>query len=298
MTSLDKVGVYPDSKGAFGGRPYRMALAGGRIHHRLVSVVTPDSEAVFGGMPSPMALGGGWTARPFVSRLNPPPPGSMVVVGLEADRFYMERCGMASGTRNVALKHWGGRLPAGDPAELVRELYAVENHNKPEPSGSQDMIGLIYPGLNRLDYDAAVNEGVFPAHIETCRDPQVAAWLERVIHFLPVLQRPPGYNPLGEKNLDPAWVRRLGQSGQDCYAAILAGDLRRLGESFNECMRCWEALLPHTVRHATIPIDLIGLLAAYQRRYPGAMYSGCGGGYLMVVSERPVPGGFTVKVRV
>jgi hypothetical protein len=27
------------------------------------------------------------------------------------------------------------------------------------------------------------------------------------------------------------------------------------------------------------------------------MYSGCGGGYLYVVSEEPVPGGFKVKVR-
>ena len=28
------------------------------------------------------------------------------------------------------------------------------------------------------------------------------------------------------------------------------------------------------------------------------MYSGCGGGYLYVVSETPVPGSFRVKVRV
>jgi hypothetical protein len=28
------------------------------------------------------------------------------------------------------------------------------------------------------------------------------------------------------------------------------------------------------------------------------MYSGCGGGYLIVVSEKPVPGAFTVTVRV
>jgi hypothetical protein len=65
----------------------------------------------------------------------------------------------------------------------------------------------------------------------------------------------------------------------------------------NECMCCWEALLPHTVRHPAITVDLMGLLAAYQARYPGAMYSGCGGGYLYVVSDRPVPGGFQVKVR-
>ena len=62
-------------------------------------------------------------------------------------------------------------------------------------------------------------------------------------------------------------------------------------------MRCWEALLPHVVRHPTITVDLMGLLAHYQARYHGAMYSGCGGGYLYVVSDEPVPGGFQVRVR-
>ncbi len=254
-------------------------------------------SGVIGGLPYRMALAGGWIDQPFVSRHNPAPPGSMVVVSLQPVNYFMERSGMAGGTRSVALKAWGGRLPEGEPARLVRELYALENAGKAEPSGSQDMIGLLYPGIHRLDYDYAVEGGVFPAHIETCRDERIAAWLEGAVHFLPVQQRPPGYNPLGEQNLSPAWVQRLGQSGKDCYAAILACDVEALGESFNECMRCWEALLPHTVRHPTIHIDLPGLLASYQSRYPGAMYSGCGGGYLLVASERPVPGAFEVKIR-
>jgi hypothetical protein len=39
------------------------------------------------------------------------------------------------------------------------------------------------------------------------------------------------------------------------------------------------------------------LLKAYQQSYPGAMYSGCGGGYLIVASDKPVPGAFQVKVK-
>jgi len=61
---------------------------------------------------------------------------------------------------------------------------------------------------------------------------------------------------------------------------------------------CWEKLLPHTVRHPTIKVDLKALLRAYQSRHPGAMYSGCGGGYLFVVSREPVSGAFKVTVRV
>jgi hypothetical protein len=65
----------------------------------------------------------------------------------------------------------------------------------------------------------------------------------------------------------------------------------------NECMTCWESILPGTVCHPTIQLDLMDLLRFYQTCYPGAMYSGCGGGYLFVVSETPVPGGFQIKVR-
>jgi len=44
-------------------------------------------------------------------------------------------------------------------------------------------------------------------------------------------------------------------------------------------------------------VDLPGLLRHYQANYAGAMYSGCGGGYLFVVSETPVPGSFHVQIR-
>lgn len=221
----------------------------------------------------------------------------MVVVGVEPEFWFMERAGIATGTRVIATARWRGRLPNRPPAKLVRELYDAENKGKAEPSGSQDMVGLIYPGINRLDYDFAANGGVFPSHIESINSPRIARWLERVIHLLPVAPRPDGYNPLGEKNLSARWIARLGQSGWDCFEAIRRMDAAALGASMNECMKCWATLLPHTVRHATIKTDLVGLLKAYQSQYPGAMYSGCGGGYLFVVSEKPVPGALRVRVR-
>lgn len=257
----------------------------------------PALQRVIGGIPYRIALAGGWIDQPFVSRHNPDPPGSMVVVGLEPSVRFMERSGMAGGTREIALQRWKGKLPKGDPAMLVRELYEAENQGKAEPSGSQDMIGLIYPGINRLEYDYAANGGVFPSRIESIQDAPAARWLERVLHLLPVGPRPPGYNPLGQKNLDKKWIARLGRSGQDCFQAIRRKDIRALGASMNECMKCWEAILPHTVRHPTLSIDLKGLLGAYQKSYPGAMFSGCGGGYLLVASEDPVPGAFKIQVR-
>ena len=123
------------------------------------------------------------------------------------------------------------------------------------------------------------------------------AILEKVLHLLPVEPRPESYSPLGIKNLKPNWIARLGQSGRDCFDAIRLMDVEALGASLNLNMKCWETLLPHVVRHPLIKVDLMTLLKAYQRRYPGAMYSGCGGGYLIVASNEAVPGSFQVKVR-
>jgi len=266
--------------------------------HNIVHRAYSDITDGIGKIPYRMAFAGGWIDQPFLSKLNPTPPGSMVVVSLEPAFRFMDRCGMATSTREVARRLWGERLPSRDCAQLVRELYAEENKANPEPSGSQDMAGLIYPGVNRLDYDYAYEGGYFPVHVESSNDPDVARWLEDVIHMVLIAPRPEGYNPLGEKRLDPGWIKRLGQSGKDCYDAILAKDLKGLGASMNECMKCWETLLPYTVHHPTITIDLMTILGSYQSRYAGAMYSGCGGGYLYVVSEEPVPGSIRVQVRI
>lgn len=254
---------------------------------------------VIGRIPYRLALAGGWIDQPFVSRLNPTPPGSMVVVCVEPEFRFMDRCGICSSTREIALRLWPDGVPGRAPAELVRELYEAENHGKAEPSGSQDMIGLIYPGISRLDYDFAVHGGVFPAHIESLNDAGCARWLERVLHILPIAPRPEGYNPLVVKRLTPEGVARLGQTGKDCFTAIRNRDAAALGRAFNDCMTCWEELLPNTVSHPALKLDLRAILQSYQAAYPGAMYSGCGGGYLYVISERPVPGsfGFTVRCR-
>jgi len=205
---------------------------------------------------------------------------------------------MSTSTRKVAMQMWGGEIPEGEPAVLMQELYEAENEGKPAPSGSQDMAGIIYPGVSRLDYDFNYKNGYFPVHVESNNDPEVARWLEKMISMVPVRQRPMGYDPLEEKNLDPDWIQRLSQSGKDCYDAIIARDARGLGASMNECMLCWQHILPGTVRHRTIKTDLLEILNNYQNRYIGAMYSGCGGGYLYVVSEEAVPDGFKVNIRV
>jgi len=160
------------------------------------------------------------------------------------------------------------------------------------------MAGIVYPGINRLDYDFEYEGGYFPVHVESNTDREITQWLEKHIYMVPIAQRPMGYDPLEEQHFDPIRIQNLGQTGKDCFDAILAKDAPALGKSMTECMTCWETILPATVHHRTINLDLLAILSYYQKRYCGAMYSGCCGGYIYVVSDDVVPGGFQVKVRV
>ena len=251
-----------------------------------------------GSIPNRLQLAGGWIDQPFVSQHNPKPPGSMAVVQIEPHFRAMDRSGVASGMRAVAMKIWKGKFPNRPPDDLARELYDAENEGKAEPSGSQDMIGLVYSGVNRLDYDFHYDNGISPAHIESCNSPKVAPWLGNVLPLIPIEPQPEGYNPLGIKNLEPKRVARPGQAGIDCFDAIVRLDAQALGASLNLNMKCWETLLSQVVRHPLLRLDLPELLRAYQKQYLGAMYSGSGGGYLIVVSNEPVAGAFKVNVRV
>jgi hypothetical protein len=106
---------------------------------------------IVGNIPYRLALAGGWIDQPYVSKHNPSAPGSMVTVQIVPQFRFMDRSGICSSTRIIAMKIWNGEIPDRNKDELVKELYRIENEGKTKVSGSQDMIGLIYPGINRLD---------------------------------------------------------------------------------------------------------------------------------------------------
>ncbi len=82
--------------------------------------MSSDITSIIGKIPYRMAFAGGWIDQPFVSRLNPAPPGAMVVVSLKPTFRFMDRSGMATGTRNVAMRIWP-RWSAETRADAARE---------------------------------------------------------------------------------------------------------------------------------------------------------------------------------
>ena len=114
-----------------------------------------DITDVIGAIPYRMALAGGWIDQPFVSRLNPTPPGSMVVVGLEPTFRFMDRC--RHGHRHAASRHASsgtagcptatGRAGAralrrGEPGQ--GRAFRLAGHDRPDLPGRQP-AGLRRP---------------------------------------------------------------------------------------------------------------------------------------------------------
>jgi len=237
--------------------------------------------------PYRLCIAGGWIDQPWVSKIN---PGSVVVAQIWPSMDFNDRSGLATSSRKIGIKLWGDNYPAGDHAENARLLFGAENPpGKPYISGSQDHIGLLYPGINRLYYRG----GYWPERIESATDRETCTWLSDVINLVPLEPRPEGYDPLKIMNLEKQLVKELGEAGDNCWQAILKKDIKGLGRSMTETFLSWRKILP-----LTVPDWILNEVETkYLPHYPGAITSGSGGGYVMVVSEKPVEGAVKVKVR-
>ena len=237
------------------------------------------------GFPYRICLAGGWMDQPWVSELH---PGSVVVVQIAPTIEFNDRSGMATSSRKIALELWGNRLPPGNSVRNARLLFGAENPPGTRyVSGSQDHLGLLLPGANRLVYDG----GYWPSRIDSTVEPEILAWLESVIHLIPVKPRPDDYDPIRTKRLTVKWVKVLGQAGDLCWESILKMNLQHLGESLTLTLEAWKHLLPCTILPETLK-DLESVSS-----YPGAIFSGSGGGYLIVASDKKINGAFKIKIR-
>lgn len=237
--------------------------------------------------PYRICIAGGWMDQPWVSKIY---PGSVVVAQIWPTLEFNDRSGLATSSRNIAIKLWGDSYPDGDYRENARLLFGAENPpGKEYISGSQDHIGLLYPGVNRLYYTG----GYWPEKIESTTKKEICDWLSDVINLVPLEPRPMGYDPLKIMNLEKPLIKELGETGDSCWNAILKKDIEGLGKAMTGTLLAWKKILPMTVPDPVLE----ELEKNYFPNYPGAITSGSGGGYVMVVSGKPVEGAIKVKVR-
>ncbi len=237
--------------------------------------------------PYRLCLAGGWIDQPWVSEIH---PGSVVVAQIKPTIEFNDRSGMATSSRKLGIRIWGDNYPAGDYEENAKFLFGAENPPGTKyVSGSQDHIGLLYPGINRLCY----NGGYWPEKIESTTEKELCDWLSEVIHLVPLEPRPEGYDPLKIKNLEKSLVRELGEAGDLCWYSIINKDINGLGKALTDTFISWKKILPLTIPDWVMK----EMETKYFPYYPGAITSGCGGGYVFVVSEKAVEGAIKIKVR-
>ena len=237
--------------------------------------------------PYRLCLAGGWIDQPWVSKIH---PGSVVVAQIWPTMDFNNRSGLATSSRDFGIKIWGDKYPEGDPVENAKILFGAENPPGTKyVAGSQDHLGLLMPGVNRLHY----NGGYWPDYIQSSVDKDICDWLTNIIHLVPLKPRPDGYDPLKEIHLEKSFIKELGEAGDRCWESILTKDITRFGKSLSDTLISWKKILP-----LTVPDDIMKEMeAVYFSKYPGAITSGCGGGYIIVISEKEVPGEVRIKVR-
>jgi len=237
--------------------------------------------------PYRLCLAGGWLDQPWVSEIH---PGSVVVAQIWPDFDFNDRSGLATSSRSVGIQIWGDRYPEGDHEINAKLLFGAENPpDKKYISGSQDHIGLLYPGISRLDYSG----GFWPERIESVAGKDICDWLSGVLHLVPLKPRPEGYDPLKIMNLNKSWVRELGEAGELCWEGVTGKNVEKLGRGLTNTLLSWRKILP-----LTVPDQVLNELETeYFPYYPGATTTGSGGGYVIVVSEKEVDGAVKIRIR-
>lgn len=238
-------------------------------------------------MPYRIDLAGGWLDQPFVSKLY---PGPVLTISLEPTIAFNERSGMATSTRNKAIDLWGPRLPAGDPEKLAKVLFCYDNPpGTTTISGSQDAVGIVYPGLARAHY---AGEYWF-TKIDHVRDEMTLQFIEKALHLVPLGPREAGYDPLAEQNLTVENAKALADAANACWDAILAHDLPAFGLQVRRAFEAQVALFPNMVSD-----EICSLIDQYRDVALGWKLSGAGGGgYIIFVSETPIPDAVRISIR-
>ena len=238
-------------------------------------------------MPYRIDLAGGWLDQPFVSRHY---PGAVITISIEPTVAFNERSGMATSTRNKALEIWGHRLPADDPEKLAKILFCYDNPpGTKEISGSQDAIGIVMPGLNRSYYEGEY----WPTRIDKVRDELTLQFVERSLYLVPLGPRGPEFDVLSDTHIDRKGARALSEATDACWQAILVHDVEGFGRYMRAGFEAQIAMFPNMMN-----VMLAEMIAQYRDQALGWKVSGAGGGgYLILVADHPVEGGFQIVIR-
>jgi cytidyltransferase-like protein len=238
-------------------------------------------------LPYRVELAGGWLDQPFVSKHY---PGPVVTISIEPTLEFNDRSGMASSTRRHARELWGEKIPPGNYEKLAKILFCYDNPPGTETiSGSQDSIGLVFPGLAYAYYDGKY----WPERIEHRCDEQLLCFVENAINLVPLGPRYEDFDVMANTVFDRERAKALADATDEHWDAILNQDIVKFGSSLRAMFEAQVAMFP-----AMMNERVRGVIDEYRDKALGWKLTGAGGGgYLIVASEKPIPHSVRVIAR-
>lgn len=238
-------------------------------------------------VPFRIDLAGGWLDQPFVSKFY---PGPVITISIHPTLEFNERSGMASSTRRAAIELWGPRLPAGNPEKLSKILFCFDNPpGTEEISGSQDAIGIVFPGLNKSDYDGEY----WPGKISSVQDENILKFVETSLYLIPLGPRHTGFSVLRNTFINRNGAKALSIAAEACWKSILDQDIVSFGKTLRGSYEAQTSMFPDMVTES-----MEELINQYKSVAIGWKVSGAGGGgYLILVSEQPIKNAVQINIR-
>jgi cytidyltransferase-like protein len=238
-------------------------------------------------IPFRIDLAGGWLDQPFVSKYY---PGPVLTISIEPTLEFNDRSGMASSTRRKAVELWKTDIPAGNHEGLAKILFSYDNPpGTMDVSGSQDSLGIVLPGLNRLYY----NGGYWPEKIMSVHQEDILTWLENHLYLVTLGPRQADYQVVVKTNVNTGGAKSLSIAAEQCWDAILLKDIKAFGEAFRLSFEAQVAMFPNMVDD-----NIRSIIGLYSKQAFGWKLSGAGGGgYLILVTDKPVEGAIRIKIR-
>jgi cytidyltransferase-like protein len=238
-------------------------------------------------IPYRLDIAGGWLDQPFVSEHC---PGPVLTISIEPDFEFNDRSGMATSSRKKAAELWQTDIPEGDREKMAKILFCYENPpGGPYVSGSQDALGIVLPGLNRLYY----NGNYWPDTIESIDDADLLKWIEARIWLIPLFPRHAACDILKNKKVTAEGARLLSKAADDCWQAILSKDAVAWGKAFSASFDAQVSMFPNMVSS-----EIKAVMECYKSGTLGWKITGAGGGgYCVFVSEEPVRNAIQIRIR-
>lgn len=240
-------------------------------------------------IPYRLDLAGGWLDQPWVSKFH---PGPVINASLEPTFDFNVRSGMATSTRKKAMELWQTALPEEDVEKTAKLLFGAENPvwtKKVEVAGSQDAIGIVYPGIKRLYYEGEY----WPEKIETILDESTLLWLEQHLYLVSLGPRAEGYSALSDTQISTEGARDLSTAAEGCWSAIQNCDIALLGHHLRQSFEAQIAMFPRMVDS-----NILEIIDQYRDQALGWKLTGAGGGgYLVLVSDKLIDRAIKIKIR-